>query len=67
MFLKNKSILLCLILFSNFITAQGVIEYDEEYPVDFLIYDSSNTILVLKLPKPKLTTEYTNQEILHDI
>ncbi|QYS88623.1 hypothetical protein FLACOL_02511 [Flavobacterium columnare] len=25
------------------------------------------TILVLKLPKPKRTTKYTNQEILHDI
>ncbi|WP_421498029.1 hypothetical protein [Flavobacterium columnare] len=53
MFLKNKSILLYLILFSNFITAQGVIEYDEEYPVDFLIYDSSNNILKKPLSSSK--------------
>ncbi len=53
MFLRNKFFLLFIILISNYLNAQGVIEYDKEYPVDFFIYNSSNSIVKMASTKSK--------------
>ena len=63
MFLKNKFFLLFIILISNYVTAQGVIEYDKEYPVDFFIYNSSNSIVKKALNKAK-TNISTPEELV---
>ena len=63
MFLRNKFFLLFIILLSNYITAQGVIEYDKEYPVDFHIYNSSNSIVKKVLKNSKVNTS-TPEELV---